>query len=507
MIESGVKSIDLGSSDAESDDRLGEYFVTTPYVTEALSGRKTLFIGRKGSGKSALFREFPRLIGLEQPDLVTVSLTPDAYLWDALRGYREKGVSEAGAHRNAWKLTLAVNIASVLVEQNYSAQSDAEAAADVLRRFLKDNFGDSALPKRGALKVLKGIRALNVSAFGFGGGLNRDEVSDQDLTSGLIDKLFELIAQCVDEVGVVVLLDRLDEEWDGSDDAETLLIALLVVAKSLNDELRPKGDRAGLKVLVFLRTDIYAGLGARADGPQFDDQDKHRGTEQPVIWTVPLLREMLDERLPGSTTVDDLFEPGGMRGESSAFGYVVTRTFLRPREVIQFVEECQRLAPADAKEISKDVVRQAENRYSRWKVQDLKREFARVHPELSDLLDALQGGYQRYNSLEELAERIRTQKPQLAETADTARLLRVLFEASVIGYQVRGAGRIKYRSEDLDLELPTDVAVSVHQSLRKGLGIVERRDRTGTAAELDQTDDAASHDEHEPVELDSVELD
>jgi energy-coupling factor transporter ATP-binding protein EcfA2 len=235
MISGGVRNIDLGASNAEADARLAEYFVTTPYVEEGLGGRKTLFLGRKGSGKSALFREFPRLLGESRSDMVTVSLTPDEYLWDALRRYREAGLSEAAAHRNAWKLTLAVQIAAQLANQNFSAQSDGERAAETLRKFLKDNFGDAVLPAGGVVRVLRDLRSFNLSAFGFGAGVTKDGHADGEITPGVIAKLTELIRSCLDQVGLVVLIDRLDEEWDGTPEAERLLIALLMVSKELND--------------------------------------------------------------------------------------------------------------------------------------------------------------------------------------------------------------------------------------------------------------------------------
>lgn len=48
--------IDLGTVDAESDRKLGQYFITTPQAKAAVKLRKTQFLGRKGAGKSALFR-------------------------------------------------------------------------------------------------------------------------------------------------------------------------------------------------------------------------------------------------------------------------------------------------------------------------------------------------------------------------------------------------------------------------------------------------------------------
>ena len=75
--------LDLGGFDAESDHLLSDHFVTTPYVREALTGRRTLFLGRKGSGKSALFRSLPALISdQESTPALTVPITPDAYAWE-----------------------------------------------------------------------------------------------------------------------------------------------------------------------------------------------------------------------------------------------------------------------------------------------------------------------------------------------------------------------------------------------------------------------------------------
>ena len=141
-----IGDLDLGASDAESDRRLGDYFVTTPFVEEALSGRRTLFLGRKGSGKSALFKQFPDLLVSNGRRLSVVSITPDQYAWQALRDYRERGLSEQAAHRNAWKLTLAVQIASELVEQNYTARSDAGSAGSDRRRGARHACDNRAAP-------------------------------------------------------------------------------------------------------------------------------------------------------------------------------------------------------------------------------------------------------------------------------------------------------------------------------------------------------------------------
>ena len=68
-----LAEMDFGAADADSDERLGEYFVATGYVQEALAGEKTIFLGRKGAGKTALFRQLPELYREEgRADLITI---------------------------------------------------------------------------------------------------------------------------------------------------------------------------------------------------------------------------------------------------------------------------------------------------------------------------------------------------------------------------------------------------------------------------------------------------
>jgi ATPase subunit of ABC transporter with duplicated ATPase domains len=51
-----IKSVDFGRIDAEAEQNLGGYFVDTGVLAKLTNGSKYLVIGRKGSGKTALFK-------------------------------------------------------------------------------------------------------------------------------------------------------------------------------------------------------------------------------------------------------------------------------------------------------------------------------------------------------------------------------------------------------------------------------------------------------------------
>ena len=109
-----LSQIDFGSADAESDRRLSEYFGEEPYVEAALSLEGTQILGRKGSGKSALFSQLNRLLESKGQHTIVLKLSPDQYSWAALKEYKEQGLMPEQAHTNAWKFAIATAVAGAL---------------------------------------------------------------------------------------------------------------------------------------------------------------------------------------------------------------------------------------------------------------------------------------------------------------------------------------------------------------------------------------------------------
>lgn len=344
--------VDLGAPDAEADKKLADYFVQTPYVDVALGLKRTLFLGRKGAGKSALFTQLPRLIANSvRIRTMVLNITPDQYAWGELLRYEEGGLLPEQAHANAWKFSIAVQIAVELTSLDYGVFDDVDErqAYERLKSFVSSNY---QVKKPNiydtARKILPGIKNLNFSAFGFSFGLGvKDGHQTHVHTPDFLNSIFCDIMRLCKNFSVVVALDKLDDSWDGSDRAKSLIIGLLKASKNINDEYSDRSLNSGINVLVFLRSDIYEGL-------RFDDKDKHRATEETITWTPDLLREMVDQRLPDGVTTNEIFESGDMRGSIAPFNYIVKRTFLRPREIIQFLQECIRQAGSGSSEIKKD---------------------------------------------------------------------------------------------------------------------------------------------------------
>jgi hypothetical protein len=272
-----LNKIDLGNDEAEQDARLEEYFLRTSYYRNAMNGSKTLVIGRKGSGKSAIF------ILLEKDIINTgnmvIKITPDQYSWSALKDYKEAGILPEQAHTNAWRLTL---LSSIVWKLNEEKLIDEKSKLTSYYQYMRDAYIAKSetwflnIVEKGK-NLLKGVKTHWVS-FDFG------ETASVSTPLRIIDEMQALIKKEWPPGRVIrILIDRLDDSWDASQESINIIIGLLKASNLINTALSGK-----VIVTVFLRSDIY-------DNLFFDDQDKLRQYEELLLWNEEDLKTIVTE--------------------------------------------------------------------------------------------------------------------------------------------------------------------------------------------------------------------
>jgi hypothetical protein len=132
---------------------------------------------------------------------------------------------------------------------------------------------------------------------------------------------------------------------------------------------------AGVRCVVLLRTDIY-------DMLLFQDRDKFRGDEFRIDWNESDLLDLALIRARVSMGVSlEADELWGMIFPASIEGtpiqkYLVGRTLMRPREMIQLCNSCRDTAEKNGNSrIEESDVIEAVAQYSNWKLQDLMSEY------------------------------------------------------------------------------------------------------------------------------------
>jgi len=464
--------IDLGKDEAEIDARLSEYFLRTEQYKRAKDGSKSIIIGRKGAGKSAIFAQLSKELPNEGTHVVTV--TPDQYSWSALRDYEEKGILPQQAHTNAWKMTLLSAVVWKLNEQGLVKKS---SPLFKYYQYMRDAFAPgrddwlyNLIEK--AKRALAGIKTQWVS-FEFSGSVATP--------LRVIEELIYWLETERPNASVRLLADRLDDSWDGSERSRFLIVGLLKAAHDINARMNGR-----ITTTVFLRSDIY-------DNLFFDDQDKLRQHEEPLRWSDEELKAVVAERVRVSLHLEGkppgaiwrgLFSNRPYRSRASAEKYIIDRTFKRPRDIISFVRFALEQAIQNAHgTIEPEDTRTAEETvYSQSKYKDLIIEYKKTVPYIKELLDAFSGRLHRLSAreIEEIVSSVLNRGNQREQPSS---VLRHLFSMGVIGIKKqgraglsqRGGAHFYYYYDDPSVNPIQHDQFYVHPSLRQYLNIRERR--------------------------------
>src|SRR6266481_5869584 len=120
-----IKRVDFGRVDAEREDKLADYFVDTGVLTKLITGRKYLVIGRKGAGKTALFK----LTTQDRLGRDVIALDFADYPWEAHKLIRESGLNPESAYVASWRFTI---LAAVCRQWMDTAPTDVRKQASAL---------------------------------------------------------------------------------------------------------------------------------------------------------------------------------------------------------------------------------------------------------------------------------------------------------------------------------------------------------------------------------------
>ena len=195
--------VNFGRDAAEQEDTsdfLVNHFVQTDAYKEAIEGSKSIIIGRKGAGKSAIFLFLKRnKAALATTEMVFV--VPEDVSASRIRGFVGKGINEQASKTLVWRYLFLTLIARFLVYIAKTELGDEKNWSDDLRRirkFLVDNDEIDDLDmmerfRKFASRIQPDSLTIKLSAIGeVAVGKNKDVDTGTQLVSG-IDRLEKLI--------------------------------------------------------------------------------------------------------------------------------------------------------------------------------------------------------------------------------------------------------------------------------------------------------------------------
>jgi signal transduction histidine kinase len=340
-----LRSLRLGAHVAENEvDILDEYFVETAAFDQVLNANVMVFVGRKGTGKTANLMQASEVLKGDKRQLVCV-VKPFGYEMDSVvRLMHRFGAADSQSYvvEALWKFLLMSEItltAAAEIEARAAPPEPGSAEADLLAYLEGEG---NVLTYDFAVRLeraIEGLLSLPTES--------RIEDERARITEALHDTHIQVLRGLLGRVltnktRVAVLVDNLDKPWDKGEDLDnlaTFLLGLLTAIGRLEADFA-KSDAwrqpIPLTLAVLLRSDIFARVVRAAREP-----DKIPFTR--LVWDDhEVLLRVVEERYvaarDGEANPEDLWSNYFVPriGLNSTKDHILKRILPRPRDLVYF---------------------------------------------------------------------------------------------------------------------------------------------------------------------------
>ncbi len=266
----------LGEYVAENEaDLLSTYFVETTAHMDIINGTQTIFVGRKGTGKTASLIQAAHEIGKETSNLVCI-LKPVGYEMDSLaRLFATYKLRDQKGYviESLWKYMLYTEVALAAARQieDVTPWLLADPSSAKLVSLIEGE--KNALAGDFTVRLESVVAKLATVVPGGSAEQFRHGISEA-LHNSLLSKLRSILSEVLSKKHqVILLIDNLDKPWTRKADTEQLthfLLGLMTAAERVGEELR-YGERnrnsTKFNSAIFLRSDIFNRITETADEP------------------------------------------------------------------------------------------------------------------------------------------------------------------------------------------------------------------------------------------------
>lgn len=399
IIEKGslLQNVSLGDPMAENEfQNLTSYYVQTDEFNRALRGEVNMVVGRKGTGKTALFFQVRDRVRKDKRNIV-IDLKPEGYQLIKLKENVLDLLSEgAKGHLITafWEYLLLMEICRKVLEKDKNRpRFDDEMNADYSK--LDRIYKQTPVALEGDFSerlLMLSQRIIDEYAEKYGKEKNvritADEITNLLHATSIADLRMAVSIYLEYKEQVLVLFDNLDKGWSykGIGTGDILILRCLIDAsRKVQKDMRRNGIK--FSSIVFVRNDIYQLL--MDSSPDFGKE-----TRASLDWSdSDLLREVLRRRLAQSFDKDISFQQvwglicaSHYNGEETS-QYLIDRSLMRPRNLLKLVSYCKGFAVnLDHERIEQEDITKGLRSYSNDLVLEADRELTDVEPLAEGLL-------------------------------------------------------------------------------------------------------------------------
>ncbi len=450
-----INEIDnFGAVDADSDTLLFDCFEDHEAYENVLKMARFLVLGRKGAGKTAIFK---MLMLKRDAEFFSYGHTFTDYPWEHHARQKRSGVPASEAYLHSWTYLILISLAKIALNMDQSLPYDNANFSDLesIERFIIDSYGSrdpdlSEVFKPHQRLKIKPHLTLNVGALA--AGVDTEWLTMDDLPRFIpeVNKTISehLLRSLNPKHQYHIAFDQLDLDFDpDNEDYKQRLVGLILAVRRINIKARELGKP--LFVSIFLRSDIY-------DTLQFEDKNKITENDSVRIeWDTSrshhTLKELMERRfttaLNQETPVpwENMFSGNEMTGRQKQYDYILARTYSRPRDMIKFCNEVlasykSRLAQSQVSEaqFNNDDILTARESYSSYFLNEIDDELHKQLPDYRRYLDVIKAiGFYQFDR-EDFNATFERRSGEFGIRETSLDVLRALYRFSIIGYRRTG---------------------------------------------------------------------
>lgn len=481
-------SIDFGEIDGLYDPNICDYFLDQNYWEDLVEGRKFYVIGRKGTGKSAIYNWIKRKSSGK--DTIVSNLSFKNFPFEKLLRLTDDDYSKPNQYQSMWRNIILSEICKCLLDDPHKNTSNSEF--EEISKYVSMKFGTelTELHAKVTIQTVKNESGLQLGSSSSVDATTNKIVLDDGFTNitrinSRLEKVLKKYLSTTKTSRIVVQFDQLDDNYTvfiKNDEYFQSIISLFKVIYDINQNFY--SDRLPVKVIGYLRSDIFYEINKYdAESARWD---AHKLFLNWTIvnksdWGYPLLLQMLDNRIwnscpqmriykkPFSMLFRDIkFANKETKNVQSVFSYMVRRSFQRPRDILQFCIKLQ----ADCrkwKRFNSLNVKDSEKVYSLWLLTEIANEYG---PQIKDVtvfnefLRSIGGGLITYSKF--LSE-YKSYESQIGLDGDD--VLKLLYRLGMINNVNLTKSRKEYYSIIRNEQSTFDKSmfIELHRGILKGL--------------------------------------
>lgn len=504
--------INFGKVSAERDDLLSKYFFDNGVLGSVIDSPSSfLILGRKGAGKTAVFRHLKENSNqfIKGEDIL-IPLSFEDYNWNVHSLLTNANKAESLLYKQSWRFVILVECVKAYGEwfKNNSHAVPKKIAASTK---LLEKIFDSPVP---SIYQIVGKKLLSLSTIKLpSGGLDLDdggldsisvgggEVSFEQVkdNKGLQEHLAQNIENLINLLDdalinadnnwprIFVCFDRVDEAWDdvSFESSRRVIAGLVSACDGISSQYKGK-----IRPVVFLREDIFDVLSINDANKLREDCGALLHWNRRSLINLILARVNYFGNFHGESRVsdlDNLFDKSEMRQRAKPSNYLLRRTMMRPRDLIALltrtVETMREKAndpfsndPPAFEKLECASIYDAEPGYSEWLKKELIDEWEVQRPIINDLFNALQNNGSTNFKLESLQNELKKLIGDVS-TADMLNHLRFLFDNSIVGFKLGASTEWRFKCFYPSQGFVESGEYRVHEGLVRALNLTEARER------------------------------